>query len=268
VPVPLLFGSSSSMPSAFRRARLNSRLSVLAQSFAQLVKDGKTTADSAADLLARRLGMEQGRSGRRYALELMSQYLKSASVKGIQRGSIVRTKRGNLCIVKDMDADKAKLVKVGGDEAIEDVKSLKLKSFGLTASNVWQGPDGKWYVGALYDPNSAGPYRSKEEATSIAKNKSNEWGFPTSDPTCWSNIPTKLTNWYGQLTNVLKTNAPALKDVDLTGEEQKAVEEEVEAAFMKIAKELGMKSKWLVAWPFSFFCTVCVIACLLPFQVG
>ena len=127
---------------------------------------------------------------------------KSPKSKGIRMGSVVRTKNGNLCIVKDMDADKSNLtlVKVNGDEVEEKAKSVKLKS--------------------------------------------NDWGLSTKLGSSWgSQVAAKLTNWYGQLTGVLKSKAPHLKDVDLTGEEQKQVETEVEDAFMKAGEELGIEEK-------------------------
>lgn len=127
------------------------------------------------------------------------------SVKHLRPGYVVRTKRGNLVLVKTIRKSNVRVVKVNGDEVTEEEKNLSTK---LKASGI------------------SGP-----------------WGLPTKlDAGTWG-LAAKLTNWYGTITGMLKTHAPALKNEDLTGEEQKAVEEEVEAAFMKIAKELGLEEE-------------------------
>lgn len=118
--------------------------------------------------------------------------------KALSPGKVVRTKSGNLCLVKSVDGKTAKLVKVNGDETEEKVKGLKVKAAG--------------------------------------------WGEP-SKITAWGDMQAKLTNWYGNLTGMLKHAAPALKDADLTGDEQKAVEDVEEEAFMKAAEELGVEAE-------------------------
>lgn len=71
--------------------------------------------------------------------------------------------------------------------------------------------------------------------------KSGDWGLPTKI-TNWGDMQAKLTDWYGKLTGIVKS-APELKDADLTGEEQKDIDDAVDEAFMKVADEVGVEEK-------------------------
>lgn len=117
--------------------------------------------------------------------------------KSVAAGKLVRTKRGNLCVVKSVEGKIARVVKVNGDE--EEVKAKELKTI----------------------------------------KKSADWGLP-SKITAWGDMQAKLTNWYGNLVGMVK-GLPALKNADLTGEEQKDVEDAVDEAFMKAADDLDLK---------------------------